>query len=157
MEKEVKVAIIAGVFAVLVAAIQYGPNFIHPADPDKSLVVSSLSPDKQSPPQSKEVYFGSSWGKLILPVRAKVGIIDTSPIPNVGLSAMQLDNIDFNGKYNAVVVGFTDKSVKAHVYNAWGLHAMEGDEVRISSALADELGCGINEYINIESLAVISN
>jgi hypothetical protein len=98
--------------------------------------------------------FGAGWGKMSLPVKATIGIVDRSDAREIGLSAMQLDNIGFSGKYNAVVVSFLDKRTRAHLYNAAGMYAREGAEVRISSALAEYLGCRLAEQIQIEALAV---
>ena len=100
--------------------------------------------------------FGEGWGRLNLPVRARIGVIDQSETLDVGLNAMQLDNIGHTGKYNAVVVAFLDKKIRARdLQNAFGMLVMEGHEIRVSSALAEYLGCRIGEDILIESLAVI--
>lgn len=106
---------------------------------------------------TKNRLFGSTWGKLKLPIKAKVGIIDKHEIPQIGLSAMQLDNIGHSGKYNGVVASFVDKKVQSRLYNAYGIHAMDADEVRISSALSSLLGCSVNDYIGIESVTVMQD
>jgi hypothetical protein len=102
------------------------------------------------------VSFGEGWGKMTLPVRARIGVIDKSDALELGLSAMQLDNIGHTGKYNAVVVAYLEKKARAAVFNAFGMRAMEGSEIRISSALARHLGCNVGEELLVESLAVIS-
>lgn len=99
--------------------------------------------------------FGQTWGKMRLPLRARVGIIDPSDEFEIGLSAMQLDNIGHTGKYNGVIVGFLERKTKAKSYNAFGMMAMEGSEIRLSSALADYLSCVVGEEISIEGLAVL--
>ena len=37
--------------------------------------------------------FGQDWGRLDLPIRGRIGVIDESKELEIGLSAMQLDNI----------------------------------------------------------------
>lgn len=101
--------------------------------------------------------FGNTWDELELPVKAKVGIIDDHTLPLIGLSAMQLSNIGHEGEYNGVVVSYIDKTARAQTYNAFGMHAMRGEKVRISSILATQLECKVNDFINIESLAVIND
>ena len=97
--------------------------------------------------------FGDDWGQMDLPVSAEIGAIDQSERLEIGLSAMQFDNIDWSGEYNAVWVRCRKKTIPTYVYNAFGIHAMEGFKVRISSALADELGCEVGEEIWIDGLA----
>jgi hypothetical protein len=109
----------------------------------------------RDPPST--VTFGAAWGKMTLPVRARIGVIDKSDTLELGLSAMQLDNIGHTGKYNAVVVAYLEKKIRARIYNAFGMRGMEGSEIRISSALARLLTCGVGEEILIESLAVIND
>ncbi len=103
------------------------------------------------------VAFGQAWGKIDLPVNARVGAIDLSDRLEIGLSAMQLDNIGWKGNYNAVQIRFMNTVVKAFVYNAYGVKSLQGGNVRISSALSDTLGCNVREHISIESLAIIED
>jgi hypothetical protein len=69
---------------------------------------------------------------------------------------MQLDNIGHSGKYDAVVVSFLNTRIRAHIYNAFGMQAMDGAEVRISSALGKHLDCTVGDEILIEGLAIMS-
>jgi len=103
------------------------------------------------------VSFGETWGRMTIPVRARIGVIDKSDALKVGLNATQLHNIGHTGKYDAVVVAFLDTRIRARIYNAFGMQAMEGAEVRISSALAKHLDCNVGDEILIESLAVMSD
>lgn len=98
--------------------------------------------------------FGQNWGTLDLPIRARVGVIDESKELEIGLSAMQLDNIGWSGEYNALRVTCLD-TVKAVAYNAFGMRAMDDSNVRISSALAKEIDCNVGEVISIDALAII--
>lgn len=103
------------------------------------------------------VSFGQAWGKIKLPVRARVAVIDQSDRLEIGLSAMQLDNIGWVGEYNAVQIQFGNNYAKAYVYNASGIGSLSGDNVRISSALSEDLGCTTNEFIVIKALAIIED
>ena len=96
--------------------------------------------------------FGETWGKLQLPVWARVAVIDSADQLEIGLNAMQVDNIGWSGEYDAVIVEFLGKQVRASAYNAFGMRALEGARVRISSALAAELQCGEDDTIGIVAL-----
>jgi hypothetical protein len=110
-----------------------------------------------TPQPPSEVKFGEDWGEMTPPVRARIGVIDKSDAFEVGLSAMQLDNIGYSGEYNAVVVACVDEKARARVYNAFGMQSLGGSKIRVSSALAESLGCSVGEDIFIESLAVLSD
>jgi len=103
------------------------------------------------------VTFGIGWEELALPIRARVGVIDKSDSLEIGLTARQLRNMAHTGKYNAVVTSFLGNKTRARTYNAFGMKALEGSEIRISSALAEYLGCRAGEEILIESLAIIDD
>ena len=108
-----------------------------------------------SGPSNADQKFGEDWGPLDLPVAARVGIIDESDEFEVGLSAMQLDNVGHSGEYKGLIVKHSDNTIKAKVYNAFGMQALrESSSVRISSALAMKLGCKVGDNILIEGLAV---
>jgi hypothetical protein len=111
---------------------------------------------ESTPHSGSVVSFGDAWGRMTLPIRARVGVIDSSDALELGLSAMQLDNIGHTGRYDAVVVSFVNTRIRAHIYNAFGMQAMEGAEVRISSAFAKHLDCNVGDEILIEGLAVMS-
>ena len=54
-----------------------------------------------------------------------------------------------------MIVEFLGKQVRASAYNAYGMNALWGSRVRISSALATELQCVENDSIRIIGLTRI--
>lgn len=76
----------------------------HEASSDPRVMGGPNLPQHHNPPK-----FGSGWGAMELPVKAKVGVIDVSGVAEIGLSAMQLDNIGHVGRYDAAVVSFLEK------------------------------------------------
>lgn len=123
--------------------------------------------------------FGKEWGKLDSPIAGTVGAIDDSGDDaeenRIGLSAMQLDNLDLKRKneitdteswitrqvlrntegltsdteYGMVRVVFKKNQAFAQVYNAFGKLGFEGPQVRVSSKLADELKLTVGSQIEI--------
>ena len=94
--------------------------------------------------------FGSQWDEMELPIKAKVGVVDSGR--GIGLSAMQLRNIGWSGKYHAVRLKCGDRTATASVYNAFGIQGMDGNEVRISAGLSCRLRCDEGDEIVIEGL-----
>ncbi len=119
--------------------------------------------------------FGTQWGPLSQPVIAVVAAIDAGQPKQIGMSAMQLDNlqlerqshIDANilsqmvarnkqrlpasADYASVTVSANGVMVQTSVYNAFGHLATEGNDVRISEQLATKLGVKIGDEIEISS------
>lgn len=129
--------------------------------------------------------FGKDWEVHHAPVTAIVGVVDDSgeniPDPRIGLSAMQLKNLDLepldnksqgqndtlwlkravvrntegltdDREYPMVLVGFKGKQVSSRVYNAFGHLAMEGSNVRVSRKLIEDLGASIGSELKIDRL-----
>lgn len=96
--------------------------------------------------------FGSTWNVLSQPVRAIVRIVDPGFLRReIGLSAMQLTNLDLTGQgsYGNVVVAFADKSVSARAYNAFGEKSLRGSGIRITSGVARRLGVHEGQMVEL--------
>jgi hypothetical protein len=119
------------------------------------------------------VEFGTSWGAMRLPVRARVTIIDPDLMPMIGLSAMQLTNLSLERKeapptkeklylmvennragypdtvaYPSVTAsGIVEFELK--VYNAFGLLCVKDGGVRLSKGAAERLGVKEGDWFTI--------
>jgi hypothetical protein len=122
--------------------------------------------------------FGNQWGELSQPVTAVVEAIDEGQPQQVGLSAMQLDNLALSGKrkshidanvlqrmvqrnkkrlpassdYPPVTISANGTTASVPVYNAFGHMSTERPNgVRISDQLATKLHVKVGDTITISS------
>jgi len=120
--------------------------------------------------------FGNQWGALSQPVTAVVKEIDGGQPKQIGLSAMQLDNLSLlrnshidagilqkmvqrNKKklaaptdYPPVTVSANGRDATAPVYNAFGhMSTKQPNGVRISEQLATRLKVKVGDTITISS------
>ena len=124
--------------------------------------------------------FGKIWERIQTPVEGVVAAIDKDgyncELYRVGLSAMQLDNLGIertseplnaqtlvgvinaskrgllDGQdYGRLNVGYKGRVISALVYNAFGLRSVSDDEgIRISSILAEDLGVGESDRVELD-------
>jgi len=120
--------------------------------------------------------FGNQWGSVSQPVTAVVEQIDSGQPKQIGLSAMQLDNLSLERQshidvsvlqsmvarnkkklasgtdYPTVNVSANGKSTNTPVYNAFGHMANnQSNGVRISEQLATKLGVRVGDTITIST------
>lgn len=124
--------------------------------------------------------FGSTWDILDGPVEAVVGAIDRDGDNinhvRVGLSAKQMKNLEIKTRSQPLdalslrfimflnTYGFDDEqgfdnislmfegtTVVAHAYNAFGLRALGGNQVRVSQQLANHLGLKVGSRIMLSN------
>jgi hypothetical protein len=118
--------------------------------------------------------FGCCWDTLKRPVLATVGALDPELMPQIGLSAMQLQNLDLSTnsppggvrelaimvetnrkripdhrRYGKVVLTKNGKSVEVFVYNAFGLMSLPDGGIRVSKGAADALNLTVNDRVEI--------
>lgn len=89
--------------------------------------------------------FRMGWGKLPLPIKAKVAVIDHGGHA-VGLSAMQLDAL---GIHSGVVrLRHGNNFTNAKVWNAFGTnYVADPESIRITDSVAATLGCSVHDEI----------
>jgi hypothetical protein len=110
----------------------------------------------------KTINFGHEWVKIDPPVTAVVGTIDDELVGEdidpifIGLSAMQLVNLDIKGRggqYEKVHIDYKGKSVLAEIYNHPSSVREDvsqiGERIRISRHLAHQLGVRSGESVNL--------
>ena len=91
--------------------------------------------------------FAGTWGKRSLPISGKVAIVDQGERNAVGLSAMQMANLDVGN--GVVEVGFNGKTALAIVWNAGGpVSTRKADEIRVTEGLALALGCNAGDLVS---------
>lgn len=124
--------------------------------------------------------FGRGWEKINQPAEGIVAAIDAdgynSELYRVGLSAMQMENLDIGRKskplnsktlintikanekglldgqnYGDLNVEFNGQEKSAQVYNAFGMKSIGGCGVRISSILAEDLGLKLEDRVKIST------
>ena len=88
----------------------------------------------------------SGWGAVALPIEGEVAIVDEGDRPAVGLSAMQMDNLQVGR--GVLVLEHNGKTARAYVWNAYGPDSTrERHLVRITKGLSDALGCEAGDLI----------
>lgn len=121
---------------------------------------------------------GRGWGKIKQPTEGIIAAIDNDgynvELYRVGLSAMQLDNLGIERKsaplnrntlmktinanerglldgqdYGRLIIEFGEQSVSAQAYNAFGMRAIGGCGIRVSSTLAEELGLRLEDRVKL--------
>ena len=95
---------------------------------------------KARPLNPKWSMFGSQWDEIPLPATAVVSLILDGDKPEIGLSAMQLDNIGYDAAVASVTLEKDGHTVAAEVYNACRMGAhKKPDGVTITDAVAKSL------------------
>ncbi len=138
------------------------------------LVVSNVLQQQRT--RETRISFGNGWGSVEQPVAAVISAIDPEKQLLVGLSAMQLDNLqlkrmwtidadvlklmrennkagipDFSS-YPPMKVSIGDKAATISVYNAFG-HMATGasNGILISSELARRLGLNVGDTVSLST------
>jgi hypothetical protein len=114
-------------------------------DYDGQLLKLRLEHDTSNP-------FGQGWDVLKTPVRAVVAAIDDDKHSlEIGLSAMQMRNLNLEGRVVGPVVGvaYRGKELAVIAYNAFGNSAIGGAGIRVSTALARELGLELGVEVEL--------
>lgn len=122
--------------------------------------------------------FGNGWGRIKQPAKGIVAAIDDDgynvELYRIGLSAMQIDNLEverrskpLNGQtlmkavkanekglldgqdYGELIVKFKGQKKYAQVYNAFGMRVIGGCGVRVSSTLAEDLGLKLEDKVRL--------
>ena len=118
--------------------------------------------------------FGTNWGGVLRPVKALVSAIDPELQAQIGLSAVQLDNLNLRRtgraldhrslrvlvddnidglpgpvQYPPIRIKRNNLEIDVKVYNAFGKLHLRGASVRISRGAADMLEASIGDEIII--------
>ncbi len=98
--------------------------------------------------------FGKEWGnfgsKERTEVRGCVAGISPDPKKQIGLSAMQLDNLGYHPR--ALFRVSLNENTEKHnvdVWNACGMSALNDDEIWVSKGLADIIEIKLGDVITI--------
>jgi hypothetical protein len=104
--------------------------------------------------------FGRSWGVIEQPAEGIIAAVDSdgynSGLLMIGLSAMQISNLGINREsargvrtYGDLLVEYNGHTKDAQIYNASGVEGIGGCGVRVSSALAEELGLKLEDKVRL--------